>query len=216
MSDALLIILSVASVVGLYAYLIYFLVKIVPERRRKRSLDSQWKLPDHKLLKLISESPDGLLSASNLAKLLGVTKKEAKANLSLMLHHKILKLQIGKSWYYELRQPLAEGPFPKLSEKPFLSLGDLMLLFKHFNYRLSLQDLCLATKLPIGFLEEELNYFMKENIVEKLRDFKNTTVSYILKEPYRDNPEDYINDEGRINNDLEGLYHKSELKIREI
>jgi len=218
MSEVLLIAGSVSLVVGLYAYLIYYLVKVVPERRRKKSLGNQWKLPDHKLLKLISENRDGLVSSSELAKEVGITKKEAKATLSLLLHSGLLKLHSGKrsKRYYELTQALSKGPFPKLSDKPFLTLGDLMLLFKHFDYRLTLQDLCIATKLPVAFLIEELKYFMKENIVDKLREFKTGHISYILKEPYSSHPEDYMNQQGRVDNDLEDLYQKSELNIREI
>jgi len=214
MSEALTIILAVTTIFGLYGYFIYYLVKILPKCRSDESLSSQWKLADYKLLKIITEMPNGLISASDLMENYDLTKKEAKLSLSILAQNKIVKIQVGRKSkrYYELVKPIAKGPFPSLSEKPFLTLGDLMVLFKHFGYRLTLQDLCLATKLPIAFLVKELKYFIQENIVEHLRNIKNTTDTYILKEPYRSNPEDYSKNEGRIDLDLRNLYEKSEMK----
>jgi len=214
MSEALTIILALTTFFALYAYLIYFLVKVNPERRAGRSLKLQVKLPDYKLLHFISEMPDGIISVSDLVQSHGFTKKEAKLSLSMLVHNKVLKLLVGSKSkrYYELIKPIDNGPFPKLSEKPFLTLGDLMILFKHFNYRLSLQDLCLATKLPVAFLIKEMKYFIKEDIVEPLTNLTDRTKTYILKAPYRNNPQDYVGEESRIDLDLLNIYQQTEYK----
>ena len=176
---------------------------------------SHTKISDRDLLELIAKEKDGLLNVERVMKLTKLTKAEAKKRFAILRQKGLVKVSTsggGMRYYYSLMQPLSEGPYPSLSSDPFLTLGDLMALFKHFDYRLSIQDICLATNLPVAVITTEMKHFIKENIVEKLfqmmPDGMNSKTFYILKGEYRNDPEKYLEMEEEINLDLSKLYSR--------
>lgn len=173
---------------------------------------------DKELLLLIGNQNDGLLSVKSAMKQTGMTKAEAKKRFTILTLKGVVKsgYTSSLSYYYSLKQPLKSGPFPKLSSDPFLTTGDLMTLFKFFDYRLTLQDLCLATNLPVTVIAKEMKVFIKEKIIDELHhtsaDGMNSYKFYILKGEYRNNPDKHIEQESEIDLDLSKLYaaHKRE------
>lgn len=172
---------------------------------------------DKEILLLIGDQKDGLLNISQLVKHTGMTKSEAKKRITILSIKGIVKTGYTSSmkYYYSLKQPIKPGPYPSLSTDPFLTLGDLMSLFKFFDYRLSIQDICMATNLPVSIIASEMKYFIKEKIVDALHhtstDGMTSYKFYILKGEYRDDPDKYQEIQKEIDLDLSKLYvrHKS-------
>ena len=148
-----------------------------------------------------------------LAKDSGLTVKEAKARLTRLLYRGLLTHGYSKKFnnYYSLKEKMVDGPYPKLSEDPFLTIRDLILLFKHFDYRLSIQDLCLATDLPVEVIVQEMKFFLKEKIVDELNQISADGMSvgskyFILLDPYRENPESIADKEAALDLNAKKLY----------
>lgn len=176
---------------------------------------THYEFTDKEILLLISEQVDGMCDADTLAKHSTLTKKEAKARLAALSHRSILTTGYGNSfnYYYSLKEPITKGAYPKLSPHPFLSVRDLMLLFKHFDYRLTIQDICLATNLPVAIIGEEMKYFLKEKIVDQITqtaaDGMNTSGNfYILKDPYRQDPQKVIQKEKALDLNVSKMYDR--------
>ena len=144
-----------------------------------------------------------------LAKDSGLTVKEAKARLTRLLYRGLLTHGYSKKFnnYYSLKEKMVDGPYPKLSEDPFLTIRDLILLFKHFDYRLSIQDLCLATDLPVEVIVQEMKFFLKEKIDQISADGMSVGSKYfILLDPYRENPESIADKEAALDLNAKKLY----------
>jgi len=184
--------------------------------------DSFHEVTDKEILELIAKQPDGLLSLDLLTKYSSLSKSAARKRLSSLSMQGIIgpshtsKL---KSFYY-LKEEIKEGPYPTLSSHPFLSLGDLMLLFKHFDYKLTVQSICIVTNLPVAVILREIKYFEKEKVIERLTQTITsadgmsgvTRKFYILNEPYRNNPDAYLEKEEQFNLDLDKMYREVESK----
>ena len=150
-----------------------------------------------------------------LAKDSGLTVKEAKARLTRLLYRGLLTHGYSKKFnnYYSLKEKMVDGPYPKLSEDPFLTIRDLILLFKHFDYRLSIQDLCLATDLPVEVIVQEMKFFLKEKIVDELNQISADGMSvgskyFILLDPYRENPESIADKETALDLNVSKMYEQ--------
>lgn len=174
---------------------------------------TQHIISDGDLLKLFQQQPDGYLDADRIAALTGLTKKQAKFRLTFLAHKKVLRGKYTKSMmkmFYALAQPIQERELPKMSNEPFLTTDDLINLFKSHNYRLTLQDICLATGLPISIIDKEMNYFAKEKIVQVLFGMNSEGMTnsseWVLQEPYRSNPKKCLELEDLINPELEKIY----------
>jgi len=176
--------------------------------------ESHLEISDRELLILIGEQRDGLLSIKKAMTLTGLSKAQVKKRFYAFQMKGLVNIAYTSTlkYYYSLKQPLAEGPFPILSSDPFLTIGDLMLLFKHFNYRLSIQDICMATGLPINVIAKEMKHFLKEKIIDELTQSDANGISsrkfYILRDGYRDNPEKHIEMQEEINLDLSKIYEE--------
>ena len=169
-------------------------------------------ISDKEILELIAKQKDGLLDRDTLMKETGMEKSVAKKRITVLSIKGLVKTGYTSkmTYYYSLKQPIKPGPYPSLSSDPFLTLGDLMSLFSYFDYRLSIQDICMATNLPVGIISREMKYFMKEKVVDQLHytspDGMNSYKFYILKGEYRDDPDKYIEMQEEINLDLSELY----------
>lgn len=169
-------------------------------------------ISDKAFLELIADQNDGLLPVEKAIKLTGMTKAETKKRFTILTQKGLLKAGYTSSfkYYYSLKQPLKKGPYPVLSSDPFLTIGDLMILFKFFDYRLSIQDICLATNLPVTVIANEMKVFIKEKIVAELyhtsADGMTSNKFYILQGEYRDDPDKYLELQKEIDLDLSKLY----------
>jgi len=179
---------------------------------------NQHLLTDREVLYTIAEQPGGLLSPQQLADTTPLTKKQAKNRLTYLYHQKILQYHYDSSFkpYYSLKTPLNNRPAPELSDKPFLTVEDILALFKHHNHQLTVQDVCIDTGLPIPVINREFKYFVKEKIVKLLYTHEGTvqSVSYILAEPYRNNPDAFLEKEEQINFELEEILEPEIRKLQ--
>jgi len=203
----IIIILGVTAVLALAVFGLVYSIQSY-----SKPDESHLHISDKELLLLISEQRDGLLSIKNATSLTGLTKAQLKKRFYIFQMKAIVNIGYTNSfkYYYSLKQPITKGPFPLLSSDPFLTIADLMALFKHFDYRLSLQDLCISTGLPVNVIANEMKHFLKEKIVAELNhssaDGMSSSKFYILTDAYRDNPEKYIENQEAINLDLSKIY----------
>ena len=68
--------------------------------------------------------------------------------------------------YYTLAKSIEKSYDLNLSNDPFMTVEDLMIIFKHYDYQVSLQEVCLSTGLPLKVILEEMKYFEKEKVVK--------------------------------------------------
>ncbi len=185
--------------------------------------DSFHEMTDKEIFEFIGKQPDGLVSVELLTNNSVLTKSAARTRLSSLAMKGLLATNHTKSFktYYSLKERIKGAPYPSLSSHPFLSLGHLMILFKHFDYKLSVQHICLVTNLPVTVIMKEMKYFEKEKVVEGISQnigqddgmgSAPTRSFYILKEPYRNNPDAYLEKEEKFNLDLEKMYQEIETK----
>ncbi len=163
-------------------------------RNKKTNRDTQRVISDPDLLRLIDGEPDQLLSPHLLRDKTGLTLNEARSRLSNLLMYGILHRSIGGSrHYYGLTEPLPEDKKLTLSPDPFLTVEDLLTIFAAHHYRVSAQDLIMATGLPLNVLKREMKHFQQRGIVQSMRGVvPQGTVGkrfFTLQEPYRSNPE---------------------------
>ncbi|NNE29555.1 MAG: hypothetical protein HKN16_07955 [Saprospiraceae bacterium] len=175
--------------------------------------NGQAKISDRDLLLLFDEQPDGLLSKQQIKLQTGLTSSEVRSRLQFFVLNKVLRTSYTNKlkYYYSLSNPLDKREGPALSDKPFLTVADILTLFKHFDYRMSLQDICMATRLPMQVILREMKYFEKEKVVVLLHTTTNvhtgeTIKDYILQEPYRSNPEKFMDLELHADPLLEKIY----------
>jgi len=186
--------------------------------------ESNFELTDREILHFIGEQADGLASAEILSDRTDLNKSEAKNRLSLLHMRQVLHGSHSSHWpyqtHYSLKQKIDERTAPVLSNNPFLSVEDLLKLFIHHDYKLTLHDLIMATNLPINIIVREMKYFIKNKIVNAVTqsyspDGMTTVYSksfYVLRGEYRDNPESLIKDQEKYNLDLSKIYEKLKQK----
>lgn len=174
--------------VGVVVTMLVLLVVLLNWQKKTRE-DTQRKITDKALLELFRDHPGGVLGTSDIAERTGLTKTEASLRLSGLATAGALTggMNIyGTKAYYELSAPLEEVEGLSLSDEPFITLEDLQAIFKAYDYRVSPQDLIMATNLPWAVIDREMKHFRSKNVVEVvLIDRKgDSNRQYILKEPY--------------------------------
>lgn len=187
---AIIIILSIgALMIGALIYWVMF--------QKKQNADTQREISDRDLLRLLASQPDGLLSPHQLADQSGLTLNQARTRLSALMMYGILERSHNRRarYFYGLQDPLEEAPDLALSPAPFLTVEDLLNIFRHYNYRVSPQNLIMATGLPLAIIKREMKHFEAEGIVQKLQRVKHTgsvmESYFVLQEPYRSDPEQF-------------------------
>jgi len=213
------IILSLVIVVPILLFVFYYFSY---QKSVKKIEDTQDKLSDRELILKFAEEPDGYMTVERLMKKSNLTKQEARFRLQYFQFNGVLSTSFNsKSFksYYQLIEPIEQKEVPTLSNKPYLTVEDLLSLVKAFDYRITLQNLCIATGLPISIIKRELKYFQKENILETVT-FSNhtngqTRTTYLLKEPYRSRPDEFLELESKMNIELEKIY-QSEFKDEDL
>ncbi len=208
-SDIIPVLLIVAFPI-LIGLLIYYAYKY----QENSSLKSQHKLTDKELLELFPEQPDGLITAKGLSESTGLKLKDAKNRLSLLYRLGVIAYHSDSKmkYHYFLREPIKEVLIPDLSPEPFLTVEDILKLFKAFDFKLTYQKVCMSTGLPIAIVKKEFDYFIKEKIMHKVFVAGVTGVPkgqiFLLKEPYRSNPDKFLERERKINLELKEIYIK--------
>lgn len=178
----------------------------------KKIEDTQDKLSDKDFLLLFEEEPDGFLTVQRLLAKSKLTKAEAKFRFNYFHQQGLITYSTSglSKYYYRLKKANQHRSYPAFSNSPFLTVEDILKIFKTCNYQVSLQDICLATGLPISIIKKEMRFFEKENLIEKLAESKDGGMTYfsfwVLKEPYRSNPDQFLALEEKLNLELEKIY----------
>ncbi|MFT5998451.1 MAG: hypothetical protein ACI81P_000904 [Neolewinella sp.] len=173
-----------------------FAVWLIISQARNRKV-TQRILSDPDLLRLIHNEPDQLVSPHILRDKTGMTLNQSRHRLSGLYMYGLLNKSVsnGTRAYYSLKEPLEETPDLNLSPDPSLTVEDLLKNFEHYNYRVSAQDLLLATGLPLGVIKREMKHFKKQGIIQHMRGMAPqgfvSNRFFILQEPYRSNPEQF-------------------------
>lgn len=206
MEDA--VILSVAlGVVVLMVALVIFLVA----RQQKQNASTQREITDADLLRLIDQQPDGLLSPHRLRDLSGLSLGAARNRLNAMAHYGILRRNTNSRGrhYFGLRDPLEERAPIELSSDPFLTMEDLMMIFRAHDFRVTAQELILATGLPLAVIKREMKYFEKKGIVEKLQRSDSNGVMlrrfFVLQDPYRTDHDLFLRESPGLNREMKEI-----------
>ncbi len=191
-------IIIIASVLSVLALFIGFII-VYFRNSIKAINNTQRKISDKALIEFIDGQPDKIVNAKLLREEFALTKFEAGSRLRHLLNNgivQILRTAGGLSSYYTLSKPIDKKHDLDLTDDPFMTVEDLMLILKHNDFQVTLQEICLATGLPIKIILEEMKYFEKEKVVKRLLMTNSTGFGYrriyTLQEPYRSNPEEYL------------------------
>lgn len=215
MEPALIIILLVSVLLPLLliaGLLIYF------QQVKTANRETQRVITDRDLLRLIDEQPDGMITARDLADRTGMKKAQASARLYTLSTFGALQTAYNQSLktYYSLAAPLDQRPAPDLSPEPFLTVQDMLSLFRHFDFRLNPANLVNATGLPVAVLKRELKYFHKEKVVETLTSSAGygsalARKTFVLREPYRSHPDRFLDRQEDLDLNMERILRKEDL-----
>jgi len=174
--------------------------------------ESQVRLSDRELLLLMNAEPDRILNAENLAKKSGMSQSQARTRLHRLHFEGVVNvMSSGVKYFYELKVPIEKENLIDLSDKPFISIEDLFILFDHFNHKMSLQDICIATGLPFRVIKEEMKYFAKEGIVHKMIQHNpsgSTPSKFFTLQDNHKRRTDGSAEGQKMNLDLEQIYQK--------
>lgn len=162
---------------------------------QKSNRQTQRQLSDKDLLLMLHNEPDQLLSPHQLVEKTGLTLTEARTRLNALYSYGILQRSYNSRGrhFFSTRDPIEKTPEFTLSNDPFLTVEDLLQIFAAYDYKVTAQQMILATGLPLAVLKRELKYFEDQKIIQKLqRTDSNGMVMkrfYVLQDPYRSDPD---------------------------
>ena len=198
----------ILSVVSICLLLVGFVVALAVHQQKQNTV-TQRQLTDQDLLRLLDQQPDGYLSPHMLAEQSGLTLQQARTRLGALMQFGVLNRSANKRgrFFYSLGVPLAEPPDLELSPDPFLTVEDLLTLFEHYGYRLTPQNLIMATGLPLSVVKREMKHFEKEGIVQMIYRHNAGTATtierqFVLQEPYRSDPAKFRARAGKLDLEL--------------
>lgn len=200
--------------VGLLGFVIYYY-----QRRHQIGTDTQRSITDRDLLQRIADEPDGLLSPHHLAATTELSLAQARSRLQSLQAAGILNTAYNSSLkaYYSLKEPIPGRPSINLSPDPFLTVEDILTIFQLFDFRISDQDLIVATGLSLAMIKREMKYFMKQNVVEQVTTTAPqagmSVKSYILKEPYRSHPERFRDQAEKLDLEMREILRSDNLIV---
>jgi len=211
---AIIIAILTATFIALALIFIYTFRKLNPSTKVLES--DQHLLTDKELIQIIAKQPGGIASVKQLADITPLSPKQLQARLTYFSFQGIVKNKIDARFkgYYSLLAPIDERPAPKLSSKPFLTVEDILTLFKHHNHQLTLQQICMDTGLPVSIINREMKYFVNEKIVNTVSTVGQYDKTFILKEPYRSNPDIFLEKQEEIDFELEELLEEDIVRVR--
>lgn len=210
--STLSILVIVASVI-IALSLFFMMISIWVKSYNTIKETSQIKITDKELILLIENQPDGFVSKDFLIKNTTLDKKEVNIRLQELTNKGVVNYAYSNKfkYFYSLKEAAGNYKTAELSDVPFLTIEDLFELFRLHDNRLSLQKICLSTGLPLSVIDEQLKYFIKQDIILKLYNYENTLAQYILSEKYKKKGLDKL-EEKEINLDLSRIVEKLKLK----
>ncbi len=192
-----------------------FILGIILFNYYKKIRNTQSLYSDREILESILGAPDQMITAKELAKKSPLSKMEAKIRLDHLVNNHVIGVAYDKRWrrYYTLLKPVKIPEGICLSQDPFMTLYDMINIFKFYDYKVRFQDFIFATGLPLNVLKKELAYFEKEGIVKKMYLYSQVgsvdEAFYVLNEPYRTNPDAFIDKDEEFNFELKDIYEKA-------
>jgi hypothetical protein len=175
--------------------------------QKKKNRETQRIISDRDLLRMLHNEPDQHLSPHQLADKTELTVNEARGRLNALSSFGVLvRSSNSKSrHFFTPKDPVVEAPDLELSSDPFLTVEDLLKIFETYDYRVTAQQMIMATGLPLAVIKREMKYFESQDILQGLyRGDSNGMVTkrfYLLKDPYRSDPERFRAQAGKL--DLE-------------
>ena len=206
-------ILLPVAIVGVSVIVMTLLIVIGVKAYMKSISASYEKVSDRDLLLFINEQPDKIIDKKLVARTFGISKTQSSSRLSSLQHNGVLSVLYNKSmtsYSYTLSRPINKDTDIDLSQEPFMTLEDLLKIFKHYDYQVSMQELILITGLPLKVIKREMKYFEKEKIIKIMLKMQNQYTYqrlYMLNEPYRSNPDAFLKLEN-ANFELREIYEK--------
>lgn len=176
-------------------------------RSKKTNRETQRYLSDRDLLRMLHNEPDQHLSPHQLAEKTELTVNEARARLNALLSSGVLLRSANKKGrhFFTPSDPVEEAPELELSADPFLTVEDLLKIFETYDYRVTAQQMIMATGLPLAVIKREMKYFESQEILQGIyRTDTNGAITkrfYLLQDPYRSDPERFRSQAGKL--DLE-------------
>ena len=206
--------LAIISILVVTLSIITFLLVWGVRKHRKSMSASETRLSDRDLLLLINAEPDRIINAANLAKKSGMSLTQAKTRLHRLMYAGVVsQMTSGFKYFYELKTPIQKEEIIDLSDNPFISIEDLFTLFEHFEYKMTLQDVCLATALPFKVIKKEMKYFQKEGVVHEMTQHTAMGIIankfYTLQDGFKESQGDLTTRDKEINLDLAKIYRKA-------
>ena len=188
---------EVAILIGLVAFMVLAVALVIYLVYAQKSsiAETQRYISDVEILELIDRQPDGLLSPHQLRDATELTLNQARQRLRTFAYQSVLRQSHNSKarTFYRLVVPLVDAPGLELSPDPFLTVEDLLLIFRHYGGRITFEQLLVATRLPLAVIQREMKHFEKEGILQRLRETHSSGMSarsfFVLQEPYRSNPE---------------------------
>lgn len=179
---------------GVSALLLLFVVWMY-YYQQSSNRQTQRHLTDKDLLLMLHNEPDQLLSPHQLTDKTELSVHEARARLTALHTYGILQRSYNSRGrhFYGTRDPITDPPELSLSNDPFLTVEDLLQIFEAYDYKVTAQQMIMATGLPLAILKRELKYFESQKIVQKLQRTDSNGMLmkrfYVLQDPYRSDPD---------------------------
>ncbi len=206
-------VLLLIAIVGISIIAMTLLI-IMGVKSYKKSINaSHDKVSDRDILLFIDEQPDKIIDKKLVARTFGISKNQSRSRLASLHQNGVLSILYSKSmtkYSYTLSRPINQNTELDLSQEPFMTLEDLLKIFKHYDYQVSMQELILITGLPITVIKREMKYFENEKIIRIMLKMQNQFTYerlYMLNEPYRSNPDAFLKLEN-TNFELREIYEK--------
>ncbi len=177
-----------------------FMIPFLIVSAQKRYMRTQSIISDRDILLMILSEPDRMMTVERLVRLTPLTKSEARTRLySLRMSGILRQMSNGRmTKFYSLYDEDIDTQLLNLDDTPYLSTEDILQLFQHFDYNVDLTKLCFATNLPIKEIKREMNFYKKEGVIEELYHMTaggvNKRYIYLLKEPYRSDPDLFLSE----------------------
>jgi len=210
------ILLSNLIIAGIIAVSVILLCMIVffAVKEHNKVLDKSYDIvSDKDILLYINDQPDKVINKTTASRKFGLSKSQMATRLRSLQQNGVLSVLYNKTmtkYSYTISKPIDKPYDIELSQEPFMTLEDLLKIFQHYDYQVSMQELLLITGLPLKVIKREMKYFEDEKIINIMLKV-NTQYSYhriyMLNEPYRSNSDAFLNLEN-TNFELKEIYEK--------
>jgi len=139
--------------------------------QRKTNRVTQRQLSDRDLLRMLHNEPGQHLSPHQLAEKTDLSVGEARVRLNELSGFGVLVRSANSSsrHFFTPNDPVEEISDLELSSDPFLTVEDLLKIFEAFDYRVTAQQMIMATGLPLAIIKREMKYFESQKILQKLK-----------------------------------------------